>query len=142
GWCQDVVDDIELESRLGRNRWLKAVSVVAQYRMRLLEATFYLAVGTLIFQALADARWGPKNRFKHSEQNWATIVLSVSVMLQSTCTLLLYMSFVYTELNKYMSHGVPKTIMAINQVAEQVAEWSGANGREEQGTAASGGGGG
>ncbi|EFJ39749.1 hypothetical protein VOLCADRAFT_121781 [Volvox carteri f. nagariensis] len=119
---EDVVDDIELESRLGRNRWLKAVSIMAQYRMRLLELTFYLAVGTLIFQALADARWSPHTSFQERGENWATIVLSVAVMLQSTCTILLYTSFVYTELNKYMSHGVPKTIAAMNQLAGRMRE--------------------
>ncbi|GIL50406.1 hypothetical protein Vafri_6619 [Volvox africanus] len=139
---EDVVDDIELESRLGRNRWLKAVSIVARYRMRLLEATFYLAVGTLIFQALADARWEPKDTFPERWNNWATIVLFVAVMVQLTCTVLLYTSFVYTELNKYMSHGVPKTIMAINDLLEHIAEWFGSGGREVQGAAAASGGGG
>lgn len=50
-----MVDDIELEAKLTRTRWLKAVSVMAQYRMVLLEATFYLAVATLIFQVGARA---------------------------------------------------------------------------------------
>lgn len=45
-----MVDDIELEAKLTQNKWLKVVSVLGQYRMKLLELTFYLAVATLIFQ--------------------------------------------------------------------------------------------
>ncbi|GFR45996.1 hypothetical protein Agub_g7473, partial [Astrephomene gubernaculifera] len=106
---EDVVDDIELRSQLMRSKWLKLVSVLANWRMRLLEATFYLAVATLIFQALADARWGPHDEFSSRRDSWATLALSVAVMVQSFVTLLLYIAFAYTDLNKYLSHQVPHT---------------------------------
>lgn len=47
-------------------------------------------------QALADARWGPHTAWEERGYSWKTIVLSVAVMTQSACTVLLYLSFVYT----------------------------------------------
>ncbi|PNH09605.1 Inositol 1,4,5-trisphosphate receptor type 2 [Tetrabaena socialis] len=140
----DVVDDIELEAKLTRNKWLKVVSFIAQYKMRLLELTFYLAVSTLIFQALADARWGPHTSFDERGQDWRTIVLSAAVMLQSTCTVMLYLSFVYTELNKHLAHEIPKTAERLSLFADAVrhfVSWALRRGDGDKGGGGKGGGG-
>eukprot|EP00198_Chlamydomonas_reinhardtii_P012135 XP_001701472.1 ryanodine-inositol 1,4,5-triphosphate receptor Ca2+ channel [Chlamydomonas reinhardtii] len=137
----DVVDDIELEAKLTQNKWLKVVSVLGQYRMKLLELTFYLAVATLIFQALADARWGPHTPFNERGQSWETVVLSVAVILQSTCTVLLYISMWYTDLNKHLNKMMPEVAEKLSNIAHNVRDFfNRSGGDDEKGGRGNGGG--
>ncbi|KAG2491060.1 hypothetical protein HYH03_010506 [Edaphochlamys debaryana] len=121
---EDVVDDISLGARLMTTSWLKAVSLLTQYRMLLLQLTFYLAVSALIFQALADARWSPSDldNFSDRKDSWETLVLTAAVMLQTFVTVLLYISFVYTDLNKRLSHDVPAMSARLSEIGATVRE--------------------